>query len=243
MQVASITRQSTYDPTAEFIRQDNAGSDLRLIAQQKGIPLDWVNGFIYDDSAGEGITVYVVDSGLEKDHEEFTLGTNVASRTRYIHVHSDYDGSKPEDDSFVTPDRLKGIAHGTCMVSRVAGHLHGVAKKADPVIVRVPRRLEGSTRTATAEDYLEAVALALDDVIFTKKTKAVLNMSWIYYRFVKNRPLFPAPDDDKADASDGFRIRLRMILRSLIENNVVLVTASGNDALVKLLIFFVFAPN
>lgn len=147
-------------------------------------------------------------------------------------MHPDYDGSRPEDDSHVSRDRTKGLSHGTCMVSRVAGNLHGLAKKANVIVVRVPRRDGHDTRSATNEDYLEGVAKVTDDVVARRKLRAVLNMSWIYYRFSEGRPSFPKPENPMEDDSDGFRIRLRMMLRYLISIGVVPVTGSGNSGLV-----------
>ncbi|WEW61610.1 hypothetical protein PRK78_007101 [Emydomyces testavorans] len=225
--IGAITLQTDHaDPTTAIIRQEDATDDMCVVSQQPGLLLSWTNSFFYDDSAGEGIDVYVVDSGLHKAHSEFTMGENIASKVRYIHVHPDFDGRTPEDDSSLLPDRWSGKSHGTCMLSRIGGHLFGVAKKINPIVVRVPRRHPGGF--PEYEDYLDGVARVNDDIGDMKK-KAVLNMSWLVYRHNEHGGLtFPSPKDPKVDNSDMFRTRLRDLLKVLIRKGVLPVTGSGN---------------
>jgi hypothetical protein len=45
--------------------QDFADAALAVISQPKGVPLDALLGFSYDSVAGEGVTVYVIDEGVD----------------------------------------------------------------------------------------------------------------------------------------------------------------------------------
>ncbi|EER28872.1 subtilisin-like protease, putative [Coccidioides posadasii C735 delta SOWgp] len=76
------------------------------------------SNFVYDDRAGEGITFYGVDTGIDINHPDFggraVWGTNTAGG-------SDSDGH----------------GHGTHTAGTVAGASYGIAKKAKLVAVKV----------------------------------------------------------------------------------------------------------
>lgn len=78
------------------------------------------DGYEYPDSAGEGVTAYVLDTGVRITHEEF------GGRASY--------GINTTDDSDEAPD---GNGHGTHLAGVIAGAEYGVAKKADVVAVKV----------------------------------------------------------------------------------------------------------
>ncbi|MCT2590102.1 S8 family peptidase [Streptomyces sp. N2-109] len=95
---------------------------------QPRLPLDGT--YTYPDTAGEGVTAYVIDTGVRKSHAD--LGGRVAGG---------YDAI--DDDS----EAQDGNGHGTHVATTIAGGTHGVAKKADVVGVRVLND-EGSGTTA-----------------------------------------------------------------------------------------------
>jgi subtilisin family serine protease len=49
--------------------QDDAYDDLMVISQASGALLEDLPGYAYDSVGGQGITVYVVDSGINPAHE------------------------------------------------------------------------------------------------------------------------------------------------------------------------------
>lgn len=67
LQVAYVTAECSSDcpdPTATINRQLNAAPEMVFISQQSGVSLATYQGnYLYDDSAGQGINVYIVDSG------------------------------------------------------------------------------------------------------------------------------------------------------------------------------------
>ncbi len=162
---------------------------------------------------------YLADVG----RQEFTKGANIASKARWIFVHKDHDGSEPKNDV---------LQHGTCMLSKAAGYQYGSAKNIKPVIVRAATRTGPNSVRQGAEDYLEGVAKVLDDVGNGKK--AILSMSWYYPRRKDDGSwMFPDPQNSLQDESDGFRIRLRMMLSELVRKGVYPITGSGNDGRVS----------
>ncbi|KAK7957732.1 glucan 1-3-beta-glucosidase [Apiospora saccharicola] len=186
--------------------------------------------YFFDESAGEDIPVYIVDSGANLEHPEFD---DIRDKVEFIHVAREDDGGdSANDDSFLMEDQRcwhSCTGHGTAMLSLIAGSRLGVAKKVKPYVVRVPRRslLGGG---ATAEDWLVGLSKVLE--LYEKpseKTLAVLSMSWHYTEALYDRN--PVKGED---TFFGFRNRLAALINLLIRNGVFVVTGSGNKPLDKL---------
>ncbi|WP_069812507.1 S8 family peptidase [Streptomyces sp. TP-A0874] len=108
--------------------------------------------YTYPDSAGEGVTAYVIDTGVRISHEDFE------GRAEY--------GYDAVDDDESAED---GNGHGTHVAGTIAGASHGVAKKADIVAVRVLND-QGSGTT-------EQVVAGIDWVTENHEGPSVANMS------------------------------------------------------------------
>ncbi|MGW7644316.1 S8 family peptidase [Streptomyces bobili] len=117
---------------------------------QAGLPLD--GGYSAPASAGAGVTVYVIDTGVRITHRDF------GGRASY-----GWD--------FVGGDRTAGDGngHGTHVAGTVAGTSAGVAKKAKVVSVRV---LDGAGAGTTAR-----VIAGIDWVTRHARKPAVANLS------------------------------------------------------------------
>lgn len=58
-----------YDPTTALVRQNLATDEMVFISQQANHDLAWYNhNYIYDDTAGEDIEVYIIDTGANLAH-------------------------------------------------------------------------------------------------------------------------------------------------------------------------------
>ena len=144
----------------------------------------------------------------------------------------DFDGELREDDS-QQPEIPVGnvdIGHGTCMLSRIGGHIFGVAKKIAPIIARVPP--ERWTGGAVAhEEYLEALKRVDQDMGDGKK--AIVNISWLIQRREFGKWAFPRKDDESVDDSEWFEEAIHEVLVSIIKKGGYVFAGSGNEGTVS----------
>ncbi|KUF16285.1 MULTISPECIES: S8 family peptidase [Streptomyces] len=145
--VTSVVQNRTYTVAATQNNPPSWGLDR---IDQRSLPLD--QKYTYPDKAGEGATVYVIDTGVRKTHQDFG-GRAV-------------DGYDAVDNDNVAQD---GHGHGTHVAGTVGGTAHGVAKKAKIVGVRV---LNNSGSGTTAQ-----VVAGIDWVTKNATKPAVANMS------------------------------------------------------------------
>ncbi|MFI5754856.1 S8 family serine peptidase [Streptomyces sp. NPDC051569] len=110
------------------------------------------NTYTYPAGAGEGVTAYVIDTGVRITHEDFE------GRAAYGYDAVDNDDSA--DD---------GYGHGTHVAGTIAGAAHGVAKKANIVSVRV--------LDDTGYGTTEQVVAGIDWVTANHQGPSVANMS------------------------------------------------------------------
>ncbi|MFE0173947.1 S8 family peptidase [Streptomyces sp. NPDC059002] len=112
--VASVEQDQRLHATAT---QSNAPWGLDRIDQAK-LPLSGT--YTYPDSAGGGVTAYVIDTGVRITHTEIS--------GRAVNGYDAVDNDNTAQD---------GNGHGTHVATTIAGKTYGVAKKAKIVAVRV----------------------------------------------------------------------------------------------------------
>ncbi|MGW4075673.1 S8 family peptidase [Streptomyces asiaticus] len=130
-------RRLAADPAVASVEQDqkvhadatqtNAPWGLDRV-DQSNLPLSGT--YTYPDSAGSGVTVYVLDTGVRITHAQ------ISGRASYGYDFVDNDTTAQD-----------GYGHGTHVATTVAGTTYGVAKKAKIVAVRVLGN-DGSGTTA-----------------------------------------------------------------------------------------------
>ncbi|QXE35700.1 S8 family peptidase [Streptomyces sp. GMY02] len=145
--VASVVQNRTFHTEATQTNPPSWGLDR---IDQKNLPLN--SQYTYPDSAGQGVTAYIIDTGVRISHSDF--GGRASN------------GYDAVDNDNVAQD---GNGHGTHVAGTVAGTAYGVAKKAKIVAVRV---LDNSGSGTTA-----GVVAGIDWVARNAVKPAVANMS------------------------------------------------------------------
>ncbi|AWI30768.1 S8 family peptidase [Streptomyces tirandamycinicus] len=153
-------RKFAADPAVESVVQNRvftiSGTQLNPPSwgldriDQRALPLN--QSYTYPDSAGDGVTAYIIDTGVRITHSDF------GGRASYGYDAVDNDNTAQD-----------GNGHGTHVAATVAGGSYGVAKKAKVVGVRV---LNNSGSGTTAQ-----VVAGIDWVTQNAVKPAVANMS------------------------------------------------------------------
>jgi cerevisin len=149
--------ESSASSTHKTKTQKKATWGIDRIDQRK-LPLD--HAFHYPSNAGEGVDIYIIDTGINVDHDEFK-NKDGTSRARW-------GKTIPAND--VNAD---GHGHGTHVAGTTAGKTYGIAKKANVIAVKVLR----SNGSGTLSDVVKGMEYALQQHKKKKNAKSVANMS------------------------------------------------------------------
>ncbi|KAL4763017.1 S8 family peptidase [Aspergillus foveolatus] len=147
--------------------------------------------YIYDTSAGEGTYAYVVDTGINVNHEEFGGRASLAYNA-------------------VGGQHVDSVGHGTHVAGTIGGETYGVSKKANLLSVKVFQGESSSTSI-----ILDGFNWAANDIVSKGRTgKSAINMSLGGgYSYAFNQAVEDAYDEgvlsvvaagnDNTDASDS----------------------------------------
>ncbi|CAH6722709.1 cerevisin [[Candida] jaroonii] len=123
---------------SEFETQKDAPWGLARVSHRQPLSLNSFNQYLYDTEGGEGVTAYVIDTGVNVDHEEF--GGRAVWGSTVPYGDADIDGN----------------GHGTHCAGTIGSASYGVAKKADIVAVKVLR----SNGSGSMSDVVKGVEFA-----------------------------------------------------------------------------------
>ena len=135
-----IERDQEVHTLDEGIVEKSAPWGLARISHRDGLSFGNFNKYLYAEDGGEGVDVYVIDTGTNVDHVDFE-GRAKWSKT----VPS---GDEDKD----------GNGHGTHCSGTIAGKKYGVAKKANIRAVKVLR----SNGSGTMSDVVKGVEHATE---------------------------------------------------------------------------------
>lgn len=170
-EVAYVERDQIVRTQDDIKGVDNFGSDIETekdapwglarISHRDTLRLGTFNKYVYDSHGGEGVTAYVIDTGVYVQHPEFE------NRARWG---ATIPSGDPDED---------GNGHGTHCAGTIGSAKYGVAKAAEIVAVKVLR----SNGSGSMSDVVKGVLWAAKDAEKQKKaggTKhkgSVANMS------------------------------------------------------------------
>ncbi|MEA2561741.1 MAG: hypothetical protein QOH06_3245 [Acidobacteriota bacterium] len=163
-----------WDPRANCT--DNWGLD-RIDQRSGSESQHTLDGKFYFGATGQGVHIYLIDTGIAANHSEFLLpggGSRIGNGTNVAPDHPAWD---TYDD----------CGHGTLVASTAAGRRFGVAKGATLHPVRV-----GKPCTST----IARLCAGLDWVVLNRQLPAVVNLSW---NFPIQAPNDPAEDPSALD--------------------------------------------
>ena len=124
---------------------------LARISHRDSLSFGTFNKYIFAEDGGEGVDVYVIDTGANTDHVDFEGRAH-------------WGKTIPEND-----EDLDGNGHGTHCSGTIAGKKYGVAKKANVYAVKVLR----SNGSGTMSDVVMGVEWAAK--AHSKKVEAAKN--------------------------------------------------------------------
>ncbi|KAG0252656.1 serine protease [Actinomortierella ambigua] len=153
LQPNSINVKDTPGPDGAYMIQKNAPSWGLPRVSQRRLPLN--TDYMYPNQAGEGVDVYVIDTGINIHHVDFQgrarWGTNTVP------------GSPNTDDN----------GHGTFVAGVIGSNTFGVAKKVNLIAVKGLNR-EG---TSTLSQILSALDWTIKTATRSSNRKNIVNLS------------------------------------------------------------------
>ncbi|ORX46605.1 subtilisin-like protein [Piromyces finnis] len=149
---------------------------LSLISQSKvdfNLIGKYDTNYYYPSSAGAGVDIYIIDSGIYIDHIDFDTTERTVTCDGFAYEF-DFDEYSKDDkrnkNCYKTKEKQY---HGTAVASAAAGSIYGVAKKANIHVIAI---------SGTAYDYISSLMYIIDHAENPHKT--VINISSGSYFYI-----------------------------------------------------------
>ncbi|GEQ68494.1 hypothetical protein JCM33374_g2162 [Metschnikowia sp. JCM 33374] len=124
----------------EFDTESDAPWGLARVSHRK-LSHPFATDYLYDDEGGEGVTAYVIDTGIKVSHPDF-------------------EGRASWGDALAFPKiRIDAHGHGSHVAGTIGGKTYGIAKKVDLVAIGVMNLL-GS---GTTSDIIKGLEFAVKE--------------------------------------------------------------------------------
>ena len=137
-QVAYVEKDSEVHTMGDTSIEKNAPWGLARISHRDSLSFGTFNKYLYSDNGGEGVDVYVIDTGTNVEHVDFEGRAH-------------WGKTIPAND-----EDLDGNGHGTHCSGTIGGKKFGVAKKANIYAVKVLK----SNGSGTMSDVVKGVEWA-----------------------------------------------------------------------------------
>ena len=167
---------------------------------------------------GDGVDIYIIDSGVRATHDEFTSWSGSRVTT----------GRNFSGDSKASTDTEPCISHGTSVASLAAGNTVGVARGATVVPVRVSP-CDASQPWTWGNINLWGAIQAVDWVIEQRQLysrPSVINMS--FYKLDPDDDIYecaPNPEGNPTSCLDSFESQIQ----GAIANGITIVASANNQ--------------
>ena len=233
-------------------QRDDSAAHLRLLSarNQKNDPAQLPN-YVFEPSLGQGQTIYVLDTGYRKSHQEFDASEREVRDFVVPNRHTLALGSLSDDQK--GPEDMTDInGHGTMVASIVAGYISGVASKANLVVVKMrnwaknPQNPESDKlipRGVTDSALEFALSWTFKDIEQQRRqntdpnAKYVINLSygkWYHPQGLWQTILTRSLGWIKEIAQGKINIMERA-LRKCKDKDITLVIAAGNEGAIRTL--------
>ncbi|KAL8890233.1 MAG: hypothetical protein Q9215_002572, partial [Flavoplaca cf. flavocitrina] len=202
-----------YDPTLNYVadlsdlrRQKYAAEEMKFLSQPPELSLPNFEHYVYEESAGRGVNVYISDTGANLANQELTDGSNVAGRVRWLFG----QGGGPINTDQVD---LHIDGHGTCMLDKIGDYRYGVAKNVNPIVARAVHNHPDAFLDTVRQIDADYEPIYNQD---PRTARAIINMSWGF------------PADQLRGIKDAWVNELRTLMQKLISMGATIVIPSGN---------------
>lgn len=233
-------------------QRDDSAAHLRLLSarNQKNDPAQLPN-YVFEPSLGQGQTIYVLDTGYRKSHQEFDASEREVRDFVVPNRHTLALGSLSDDQK--GPEDMADInGHGTMVASIAAGYVSGVASKANLVVVKMrnsaknPQNPESDKlipRGVTDSALEFALSWTFKDIEQQRRqntdpnAKYIINLS--YGKRCHSQGLWQTILTRNLgwikESAQGKINTMERALRKCKDKDITLVVAAGNDGAIRTL--------